>query len=438
MKEFKLFFSWQSDDNKTKKILSDAIKKAVKDIRVYHNYNITIEESTSNTSGSPQIVQTILDKIDSCDIFLADITPVCNYSKQLGNNQSITKQVPNPNVLMELGYALSAVGMHYTICAAHQGEWNSNDLPFDINHNRIYAFTSSNCDLSESILQVIDYIKKHGRHRHKATPYLIHSFNLQWEKSKDKFSKKDKRPNEYAFADPIIYFNDRMSKAFHGKRGLVTYTRAKDIRRFLDELFATPLKLKSLDDNGGSYPIFWWFRGSAAMYVEKYRRLSKRHFLINEMELNVKRIVAYVDPSGRYYGQYVYIETDADRPTGLYRENTEEEIQSCEKELGYYYEEYGVFKLFRFINKSVTLTEFDDGHTTWGGKLMSPSREDCEHRTRFLTPYNLIISSQESSFNCPQFDGSDDFFNKLLRKEITIEEFNDYMKKFPKPMDRFY
>lgn len=141
MKEFKLFFSWQSDDNKTKKILSDAIKKAVKDIRVYHNYNITIEESTSNTSGSPQIVQTILDKIDSCDIFLADITPVCNYSKQLGNNQSITKQVPNPNVLMELGYALSAVGMYYTICAAHQGEWNSNDLPFDINHNRIYAFT---------------------------------------------------------------------------------------------------------------------------------------------------------------------------------------------------------------------------------------------------------------------------------------------------------
>ena len=69
---------------------------------------------------------------------------------------------------------------------------------------------------------------------------------------------------------------------------------------------------------------------------------------------------------------------------------------------------------------------------------MSPSREDSEHRTRFLTPYNLIISSQKSSFNCPQFDGSDDFFNKLLRKEITIEEFNDYMKRFPKPMDRYY
>ncbi|MBR3698975.1 MAG: hypothetical protein IKM85_05575 [Bacteroidales bacterium] len=438
MKEFKLFFSWQSDDNKTKKLLSDAIKKAVKDIRVYHNYNITIEESTSNTPGSPQIVQTILDKIDSCDIFLADITPVCKYSKQLGNNQSITKQVPNPNVLMELGYALSAVGMHYTICAAHQGEWNSNDLPFDINHNRIYPFTSSNCDLSGSILQVIDYIKKHGRHRHKATPYLIHRFNLQWEKIKDKLAKKDKRPNEYAFAEPIIYFNDRMSKAFHGKRGLVTYTRVKDIRRCLDELFATPLKLKSLHDNGGSYPIFWWFRGSAAMYVEKYRRLGKRHFLINEMELNVKRIVAYVDPSGRYYGQYVYVETNPDKPTGLYATRTKEEIKNSQKEYGYCWEEYGVFRLFRLFNKRVTLDEFDDGHTNFLGKTISPSRKNQEHRSRFLTPYNLIISSQESSFNCDQFYDSNHYFNRLLNGEMTIEEFNDYMKRFPKPRDDWY
>ena len=437
MKEFTLFFSWQSDKNKTNKVLSEALNKAVNNIKIYHGYTINVEESTSNTPGSPQIVQTILNKIDSCDIFLADITPVCDYSKQLGNSQSIIKQVPNPNVLMELGYAMSAVGMDYTICAAHQGEWNSNDLPFDINHNRIFQFTSSNCDLSNRILEVIEYIQKNGRHRHRATPYLIHRFNLVWERVKDKFSKNDIKSNEYAFAEPIIYFNERMSKAFHGKRGLVTYTRSKDIKHCINILFSQPLKLKKVDGNG-SFPLFWWFRGSSAMYIDKYRWLGNRHVLINELELNVRKVVAYVDPSGRYYGQYVYIETDADKPTGLYNENTKEEIESCQKNLGYYYEEYGVFKLFRFINKSVTLTEFDDGHTTWGGKLISPSRENSEHRTRFLTPYNLIISSGESSFNCPQFDGSDDFFNKLLRKEITIEEFNDYMKEFPKPMDRFY
>ena len=204
MKELKLFFSWQSDNNKTKKIISDAINKAVHDIKIHHGYLIVIEESTSNVPGTPQIVSTILDKIDSCDIFLADVTPVCSYPKALGNGQTNNKQVPNPNVLMELGYAMSAVGMDYSICVAHQGQWNPNELPFDINHNRIYQFTSSNCDLYDSILQVINHINKHGRHRHKTTPYLIHRFKVLEDGIKNKYYEKKKRTEEYAFNAPII------------------------------------------------------------------------------------------------------------------------------------------------------------------------------------------------------------------------------------------
>ncbi len=52
MKELKLFFSWQSDNNKTKKIISDAINKAVHNIKVHHGYSIVIEESTSNVPGT--------------------------------------------------------------------------------------------------------------------------------------------------------------------------------------------------------------------------------------------------------------------------------------------------------------------------------------------------------------------------------------------------
>ena len=65
MKGLKLFFSWQSDNNKTKKIISDAINKAVHNIKVHHGYSIVIEESTSNVPGTPQIVSTILDKIEN-------------------------------------------------------------------------------------------------------------------------------------------------------------------------------------------------------------------------------------------------------------------------------------------------------------------------------------------------------------------------------------
>lgn len=438
MKEFTLFFSWQSDKNGIKKALSEALDKAVKDLKI-KGYKVNVEESTRNTPGSPQIVNTILDKIDSCDIFLADISPICSYQKQLGNGLSSTKQVPNPNVLMELGYAMSALGLSYTICVAHQGQWNPNDLPFDINHNRIYQFTTANCDLSRKILDVIEYINKHGRHRHKSAPYLIHKINLCWGKIKDRIIKKENNPSEeYAFDDPIIYFCERMSKAFHGKRGLVTYTKRKDIKRCLDILFESPLNLKSTDGNG-SYSVFWWFRGHSAAAIDNYKWLGGRHFLIEIMELNIRKIVAYVDPSGRYYGQYLYIETDADKATGFYPSSTEINIENHKRTSGYYSEEYGIFKLYKFIKKKVSRQEYDDGHTSFLWKTVSPRHNDSELRERFLTPYNLIISSQHSSFNCTQFDiDSTSYFNNLLQKKITIEQFDEFMKRFPKPMDRYY
>lgn len=437
MKEFKLFFSWQSDDNRTRKIITTAINKAVHDIKVYHNYSIIVEESTSNVPGTPQIVSTILDKIDLCDIFLADVTPVCSYQKQSGNNQTDTKQVPNPNVLMELGYAMSAVGMNYSICVAHQGQWSPNDLPFDINHNRIYLFTSSNCDLQDSILHVIEYIKKYGRHRHKATPYFIHRFKLLKERVKDRLFRKDEKVETYAFDEPIIYFCQRMGKTFHGKRGLVTYTRTKDIKRCLETLFAQPLRLKSTDDNG-SFCTFWWFRGHSAAPIGKYKHLGGRRFLIDIMELKIRKIVAFVDPSGRYYGQYVYIETEADKPTGLYPNHTIEYIEQWRKKWGYYSEEYGVFKILPFFLKNVSREEYDDGHTKFLWNVVSPPRQNQELRERFLTPYNFIITSQQASFNSHEFDKSNEYFNRLLQNEITIEEFNDYLESFPKPMDRYY
>ena len=40
---------------------------------------LEIDHSTLGESGMPSIDQTILRKIDACDIFLADVTPVATY-----------------------------------------------------------------------------------------------------------------------------------------------------------------------------------------------------------------------------------------------------------------------------------------------------------------------------------------------------------------------
>ena len=177
-KQFNLFFSWQSEDTKSRNTIEVALQNAVEELSD-QGIQLIIDHSTLGESGMPTIDQTILRKIDACDIFLADITPMSiNYSQTLGNGQTITKEVPNPNVLLELGYAMSALGVGYVIVVAHQGKWNPANMPFDINHHRIYTFNSSNCYLTSSILQVIEYIKKNGSHRHLDEPYFINLIKI--------------------------------------------------------------------------------------------------------------------------------------------------------------------------------------------------------------------------------------------------------------------
>lgn len=163
-RQYKLFFSWQSEDKKSRKTLDVALQNAVEALND-RGIRLEIDHSTLGESGMPSIDQTILRKIDACDIFLADVTPVTTYQKSSGNGMQVSKDVPNPNVLLELGYAMSALGVGYVIVAAHQGNWIPENMPFDINHRAIYSFTSSNCDLTSRILEVIEYIKKYGRHR---------------------------------------------------------------------------------------------------------------------------------------------------------------------------------------------------------------------------------------------------------------------------------
>jgi hypothetical protein len=56
-----------------------------------------IDHDTRGVAGTPPIAETILRKIDAASVFIADVTPVAVTDQG--------KQVANPNVLIELGYA---------------------------------------------------------------------------------------------------------------------------------------------------------------------------------------------------------------------------------------------------------------------------------------------------------------------------------------------
>lgn len=101
-----IFYSWQSDynENNHRKIINDAIKKAAKK---FFDGEIIIDRDTIGHSGSPDILEVLIEKIEKCDIFIADVTII--------NKNYQGKKVPNPNVMFELGYATALLKKNYTI-----------------------------------------------------------------------------------------------------------------------------------------------------------------------------------------------------------------------------------------------------------------------------------------------------------------------------------
>ena len=152
---------------------------------------------------------------------------------------------------------------------------------------------------------------------------------------------------------------------------------------------------------------------------------------MNVDELVIKRIVAFRD-SGRYYGEYVYVEIEADKPCGCYSHN-QDVVNHIVDLLGYYHEEYAVFKPAWYLpEQKITRQEYDDNATIICGRHRHLNGK-AQLRVRYLSPYNFILAAKFSPFNCREFDRtSEDYFKGMLDGTVTNEQFNEYMMKFPK------
>lgn len=138
-KEFKVFFSWQSDlsANRTTKLIEDSIEKA-KGL-LSDKVELIIDEATRNKLGSPDIGITLLEKIRECDLFIADVSVVGKYISPNEDKEPDAEPnlFPNPNVMLELGYAAGSIGWERCICMANSDFGDIGKLPFDLNHRRI-------------------------------------------------------------------------------------------------------------------------------------------------------------------------------------------------------------------------------------------------------------------------------------------------------------
>jgi hypothetical protein len=137
-----IFYSWQSDTpSKTNhRFIKDALDDAVRLLVVDGNVEEAprVDHDTKGVHGDPDIFPTILNKIERCDVFIADVTIIATTPDG--------KNIPNPNVLLELGYAYKVAGSGRIIKLMNNCYGDPNKgLPFDLAHKRwpyIYSLPS--------------------------------------------------------------------------------------------------------------------------------------------------------------------------------------------------------------------------------------------------------------------------------------------------------
>ncbi|WP_213781776.1 hypothetical protein [Caballeronia sp. dw_276] len=153
-KEFRVFFSWQSDSPSTTNAnaIRKALANAVRSLKnVYVGLNIVIDEATRDTSGSPNISIKIRRKIDEADMLVCDITTI---------NPGAERPCPNPNVTFELGYATAQLGEDRIVMLFNRahGVFPA-DLPFDFVQNRASPYTMAEPVTDEARKELDDLAK---------------------------------------------------------------------------------------------------------------------------------------------------------------------------------------------------------------------------------------------------------------------------------------
>lgn len=146
-KRLTVFYSWQSDTpsslnrNFIEKALREALSRLQADAALeiaLRDTKVELEKDTKGVAGSPPIADTILKKIEECAVFVADLTFVASSLPGLTNSSGQPRLVPNPNVLIEYGYAIRCHS-HSAIVGVMNtsfGEPNEQTLPFDLRHLR--------------------------------------------------------------------------------------------------------------------------------------------------------------------------------------------------------------------------------------------------------------------------------------------------------------
>jgi hypothetical protein len=287
-------------------------------------------------------------------------------------------------------------------------EWLSNDIKLEIWIVIILVVIYAILML-KSIVKFLDDIKS----------------NIKAPKNKTIQYEETKLPKASEYSTSLFY--QRMACAFPGVRDITWFENPKIATKRLMILLKEPLKFSSGNPEFESDP-FWWFRGGSALFIERFIKIGRKKVLMNFDQLKIKRIAAYHGNS--YYKDFVYVETEGEKQTGLYKIKPED-IKRHIDNFGYSWEEYGLIKNWLGWKTPIRREEYDDGATVVRGKVKDAL--NAELRVRYISKYNFIIAAKGSPYNSDKFSRkSKMYLDGILKGEIKEEDFFNFLKGFQK------
>ena len=306
----------------------------------------------------------------------------------------------------------------------------------------IFKFFISNISIQESLKKIIDFINKPISVKlwviliflivylilvPKPFLRLLRNIASIFTFSQKHSKKHCKVELPKASEHSTSLFYQRMSSAFPGIRDVTWFNNSKIATKRLEILLAEPLRFKSEIRDCESDPI-WWFRGTSALFINKFKRLNSNVVLMNIDQLKIKRIAAF---HGRtYYQDFVYVEVEGEKQTGLYKLSPES-IQKQIDYFGYSWEEYGILNGLFGWKYFIRREDYDDGATVVRGKVVDASK--AEIRVRYLSKYNFIIAAKGSPYNSDKFNReSQSYFDGILTNKIDPTDFFHFLKGFNK------
>lgn len=165
-----VFYSWQSDlPNPTNRgFIQSVLENAVTTIANDNTVEVepVVDRDTQGVAGAPDIASTIFAKITASDVFIADVSIIAHPKNG--------RPVPNPNVLIELGYALRGLGHERIVLIFNRSYGKIEELPFDLKMRRLVTYEMPlkeenraperlklEKQLETAIRSALDYVPKH-------------------------------------------------------------------------------------------------------------------------------------------------------------------------------------------------------------------------------------------------------------------------------------